>query len=160
MRQRKNLRLQNYDYSQNGYYFVTICVCDRKDALGEIVDGRMVLNECGNIVENEWKGLGDHYGNCRPGRYVIMLNHIHGIIMIQNDVGTGFKPVPTRYSLSEMVRGFKTFSSRKINQRNHDSVFRWQRSFYDHVVRNERSLHKIYEYMDNNPLAMDMKEIL
>ena len=87
-----------------------------------------------------------------------MPNHIHGIIVIKNEniVGIGLKPFPT-YGLSEMIRGFKTYSSRKINEEIKNSKkFQWQKSFYDHVVRNENELFRIREYVQNNPLKWDL----
>ncbi len=94
-----------------------------------------------------------------------MPNHVHGIVVINNVsvvVGTGFKPVPTpmtptptitskHHSLSEIMRGFKTFSSRRINENNSQNIFRWQRSFYDHVIRDENSLNHIRQYIRDNP---------
>ena len=85
---------------------------------------------------------------------MVMPNHFHGIIVI-NNVGTGFKPVPTEHGLSEIVRGFKTFSSRKINHLNPSLNFSWQRSFYDHIIRTEKTLGKIREYITNNPLRWE-----
>jgi len=92
-------------------------------------------------------------------KFIIMPNHIHGIVVIYNNVGAGLKPAPTypmeRYSLSEIIRGFKTFSSRKINKQNSHIHFRWQRSFYDHIIRNEQSLHDTRQYIKNNPLKWE-----
>jgi REP element-mobilizing transposase RayT len=87
-----------------------------------------------------------------------MPNHVHGIIVIDNEnvVGNGLKPFPT-HGLSEIIRGFKTFSSRKINEEIEiDNKFQWQKSFYDHIIRDERSLDLIREYVQNNPLRWDL----
>jgi len=86
-----------------------------------------------------------------------MPNHVHGILHIKN-VGTGFKPVPTRYSLSEIIRGFKTYSSLRINKIERHNSFRWQRSFYDHIIRNEQSLLAIRQYIRNNPKNWEKDE--
>ena len=153
MKNRKSNRLKNYNYSQNGIYFLTICTKNRKEFFGEIKNGKMYLNDYGKIVEKCWLDLPNHYKNCILDTCVIMPNHIHTIIEINNilNVGTGFKPVPTGHSLSEIIRGFKTFSSKYINKLKNPNIFQWQRSFYDHVIRNETSLNKIREYIIENP---------
>ncbi len=161
MKERKQVRLRDYDYSKNGYYFVTICTRDRKGFFGEIEEGKMILNAYGRIVFECWCDLPKHYVNCSLDSFVIMPNHVHGIVVIDNEnvVGNGLKPFPTYglSGLSEIVRGFKTFSSRRINEgiRNRDR-FSWQKSFYDHIVRSERSLSRIREYIQNNPLKWDL----
>ena len=104
MRERKKIRLKGYDYSQSGYYFVTLCTEDRDEWFGKVENGEMVLNQYGKIVNQCRDDLPSHYLNCSSDTFVVMPNHIHGIIVIHNDNG-----------LSERVRGFKTFSSRKIN---------------------------------------------
>lgn len=148
---RKRNRLKNFDYSNNGYYFVTICVYKREYVFGEIKDDQMVLNRYGKIMKKCYLDLPNHYINCTLDEYVIMPNHMHGIIIIKN-VGNGLKPFPTntKYSLSEIIRGFKTFSSRSIHQLGLNS-FKWQKSFYDHIIRNEQSLWAIRQYIKNNP---------
>jgi len=113
----------------------------------------MVLNLCGEIVSQCWHDLPGHYPNLRLDQFVVMPNHIHGIINIyNNNVGTGLKPVPTKlHGLSEFIRAFKTFSSRGINQHlNGDGRFQWQRSFHDHIIRNKKSLEEIRQYIVRN----------
>jgi len=114
----------------------------------------MKLNRYGKITRECWLDLPNHYANCQLDSFMVMPNHFHGIIVI-NNVGTGFKPVPTEHGLSEIVRGFKTFSSRKINHLNPSLNFSWQRSFYDHIIRTEKTLGKIREYITNNPLRWE-----
>ncbi|MFH1360387.1 MAG: transposase [Candidatus Omnitrophota bacterium] len=157
MKNRKRNRLKNYDYAQAGYYFVTVCAQNREECFGKIVDSQMILNSCGAIAQTCWFDLPNHYHHCGLDEFIIMPNHIHGIVMIKNDVGTGFKPVPTyrRHSLSEIIRGFKTFSSKKINASGRKIRFHWQRSFYDSIIRNKKSLNTIREYMRNNPLRWE-----
>ena len=154
VRNRKPNRLKNYDYSSSGYYFVTICTKNRQEYFGNIIDNKMILNKYGKIIENCYLDLTNHYSNCLLDEYIIMPNHIHAIIVIKNTnqpVGNGLKPFPTKYSLSEIIRGFKTFSSRKIHELGLNS-FKWQKSFYDHIIRNEYSLFRIREYIRNNPI--------
>ena len=149
MRERKPNRLKDYDYSQDGYYFVTVCAQNREEWFGKVEKGEMILNQYGKIVNPCWDDLPNHYLNCLLDMFVIMPNHVHGIIVINNDetVENGFKPFPT-HGLSEMIRGFKTFSSRKINEEiKSDKKFQRQKSFYDHAIRNEKSLHNLRHYI-------------
>ena len=95
-----------------------------------------------------------HYQNCMLDQFVIMPNHVHGILIIDYCMS----PVkPFKYSLSEIIRGFKTFSAREINIKNPER-FSWQRSFYDHIIRNEKSLYEIRNYIANNPLQWDLEK--
>jgi REP element-mobilizing transposase RayT len=161
MLQRKPTRLHGFNYANNGYYFVTICVKNRKAYFGNVVDRQMILNQLGEIIESSWLDLINHYNNCLLDEYIIMPNHMHGIVVINNQcVGEGFKPSPTDrkiYSLFEIIRGFKTFSSRRMHEL-YTKEFQWQRSFYDHIIRNETSLNSIRNYIRYNPYKWDIDE--
>jgi REP element-mobilizing transposase RayT len=129
-------------------------VKNRENWFGEISDGEMNLNSYGDILSACWLNLPNHYKNCILDVSIVMPNHFHGILIINNcvSVGTDLKPVPKKHGLSEIIRGFKTFASIRINQiSNNEKVFRWQRSFHDHIVRNEKSLETIRKYITNNP---------
>ena len=157
MLNRKRNRLNKFDYSSQGYYFVTICVKDRVCCFGDVVGGEMVLSDYGQVVKDCWLGLPNHYQNAKLDHFVVMPNHFHGIIIISS-VGNGLKPFPTStHGLSEIIRGFKTFSSRTINNLN-QIHFSWQKSFYDHVIRQDESLDKIREYILNNPKQWELDE--
>jgi len=167
---RRSIRLKGYDYSQEGIYFVTICVQNRECLLGKIMDGEMVLNEYGQIVQMVWGELLQHYNNIQLDEFVIMPNHIHGIILITDDddttiVGAGLKPAPTKpapttsakttakHGLPEIVRALKTFSARKINElRNTRGEKLWQRNYWEHIIRNEQSYQRIAKYIIYNPM--------
>lgn len=84
-RNRKLNRLKDYDYSQAGYYYVTVCTKDRHECLGEIKDGAMIFNECGESVDRYWAQIPRHYGNVTLDEFVVMPNHVHGIILIDRD---------------------------------------------------------------------------
>ena len=118
---------------------------------------RVILNQYGEIIQLSWLALPEHYRNVELDVLVIMPNHIHGIIFL-TDVGAGLKPAPTVpachcHSLPEIVRGFKTFSSRKIDElRNMSGTALWQRSYYEHIIRRDESLEKIRDYIETNPL--------
>jgi len=153
LKQRKQNRLKNYDYSQSGYYFVTICTQNREEWFGRIENGVMGLNGNGQIVENQWVWLAKQYPYVVLDSYVVMPNHFHGVIGI--NVGHGRdRSLQKIKSLSELVGAFKTTSSKLIH--NSGIVgFHWQKSFYDHVIRDELSLDRIREYVINNPKQWD-----
>ena len=115
-------------------------------------------NRFGAVVERCWHDLVNHYTHVDLDEFVVMPNHIHGVIWLRDPRRAGLKPAPTddhvrRHGLSEIVRAFKTFSARRINQlRGTAGVAVWQRNYYERVVRNERELNAIREYIRANPL--------
>lgn len=185
---RRSVRLKNYDYSQPGSYFITICTNDRKKLFGDIEttsidraglepapteNSHVKLNNYGEIVLQTWQDLVKHNNGIKLGEFVIMPNHIHGIIHIIDsetewddftpsnfkfrDVGAGSKPALNHYekrtSLSEVIRQFKTFSTRKINRLwKTPGVSIWQRDYFEHIIRDQKSYDQIVEYIQNNPL--------
>ena len=161
-RRRRLMRLQGFDYTRQGAYFITICTRNRECLLGDVGEGRMHLNEAGLFAQAAWEDLPRHYPHVALDAWTIMPNHVHGIVVLTERVkappeGSGLKPDPTnanavRHGLPEVVRAFKTFSARRIN------VFRgavgapfWQRNYYEHVIRNEESLNRIRQYILDNP---------
>ena len=173
---RKSNRLQHYDYVQAGYYFVTICTQHRKELFGEIIDNQMVTNRAGEMVATTWNELPKFYHGIQIDQFQMMPNHIHGIIVL---VGDGPCAVPNEpgiipdgqpqgvvptLSLSNVVHRFKTLTTRLYIQGVHKDGWKpfntklWQRSFYDHVIRDEQSLHDIREYIQNNPLNWELDE--
>jgi putative transposase len=165
---RHSIRLKGYDYSQAGAYFVTICTQDRICLFGEVLDGEMRLNVLGEIVHRTWNDLPNHVVRIVLDEFVVMPNHIHGIIMIGDQsavgagsvgagsVGAGSEPAPTttkRHGLPEIIRQFKTFSARRINEhRGTAGTPVWQRNYYEHIIRDEASLNRIRDYIVNNPM--------
>ena len=161
---RKPNRLKGYDYSQQGYYFVTICTHNRIEYFGGIKNDSMVINKYGLIVRQQWKWLENHFKYVHLDEFIIMPNHMHGILEINPNVGTNRdlsllrqqkhndeKSTIKIKSLSELIGAFKTTSSKQIHLEGL-LEFKWQRSFYEHIVRNEKSLEKIRWYIKNNPL--------
>ena len=248
---RRSIRLKGYDYTQPGAYFITICTQGRECLFGEIIDGEMHLNEAGQIVVQTWQDLPNHISNVQLDAFVVMPNHVHGIIIITDragvvgtgsepartmmgsgsavdsdstpgpgsaadsgstagpgsvgagsvgagsepapttttgpgptagpgsvagsgpttgpgsvavvvgsgsvgsgSVGAGSEPAPTRssYGLPEIVRQFKTFSARRINElRGTPGTPVWQRNYYEHIIRNKRALNAIRQYIMENP---------
>ena len=163
-RRRSSLRLPEYNYSQASAYFVTRVVKGRKPIFGKVVDEEVELNECGKVIENAWLDLPNHYEHVSLDEFIVMPDHVHGIMIIThteaNGVGAGLKPAPTkRYADGEAVRAFKTFSARRINQkRRTPGTPLWQRGYFDHVIRNEDDLNRLREYILTNPLRWTLKE--
>jgi len=155
-------RKKDYNYAQNGYYFLTICTKYRHPWFGKIKDGNMELSDCGIIVKNQWKWLEKHYEYVRLDKYVVMPDHFHGIIIIDTiknvdahcnahlqyppNTQNIIKPIPN------LIAAFKSTSFRLMRDSGH-SDFRWQRSFHDRIIRNNIELEKIRGYIVNNPIA-------
>jgi putative transposase len=162
---RKSIRLKGYDYTRPGAYFVTICFHGGDRELGYIANGQIRLSPIGEIVSHAWHDLPNHYPHILLDEFMIMPNHVHGIIILAERpvVGAGLRPAPTGpaptgpaptpcHGLSEIVRAFKSFSARRINEyRNTPGVPVWQRNYYEHIIRDDRSLNAIRQYIHSNP---------
>ena len=159
---KKQYRRRNYDYSQNGSYFITICTADREMFFGDINDGKIELSEIGWIAEKFWQEIPSHFLGVNLDEYVIMPNHIHGVIEINKSdpVGTGHCPVPTvgskfghvtPKSLSTIVGSYKSIVTKEINLHIQNSGFAWQLRFHDRIIRDEGELNRIREYIESNP---------
>ncbi len=158
---RKPNRLNHFDYTTPGYYFVTICAQDRVCCFGEVIDGEMVLNKFGKIVEKYWVEIPEHYPNVKLDVYQIMPNHLHGIIII-TPVGAAIgRPTEKAgnarpyISLNTIIGSFKNITV-KIIHKSGSANFSWQKSFYDHVIRRDESLEKIRTYITNNPKQWEL----
>jgi len=148
---RKPLRLPGYDYGNAGMYFITICTHGRRCLFGRIADGKMHLNELGVIAETCWHDLAAHYPHVDLDSFVIMPNHVHGIVCLTHHAVAGDETA-LRHGLPEVIRAFKTFSARRITSRRKASEPLWQRGYYEHIIRREDSLDNIREYIETNPL--------
>lgn len=156
---RKSIRLKEYDYSHGGYYFVTICTKEGVNLFGKIHKGKMILNEFGKIVFETWIDLPNHNSNIGLDYFCIMPNHVHFILIINEMIRAGLEPAPTEHGLAEIIRQFKTFSSKKINIINKSpGKSLWQRNYYEHVIRNEKDLYEIRKYIEQNPLNWEKDE--
>jgi putative transposase len=153
---RRSIRLPEYDYSKAGAYYVTICTQDRKCVLGNIVDNKIQLSKIGEIVEECWKWLFEQYLHVSCDIYTIMPNHIHAILVINDEPGRGGSrtaPTVKRKPLGRLLGAFKTVSTKQINMlRNTPGRIIWQRNYYEHVIRNQKSYEQIAEYIYQNPL--------
>ncbi len=159
-RRRHSLRLPDYDYGQAGAYFVTVCTRDRLPLFGSIAGNEMQLTKAGRAVAERGSAIPDHYPHAETDAFVVMPNHIHGIIFItETSVGANnHSPLrsgcssfrsPSR-TLGSIVRGFK-IGVTKWFRANTDVRDVWQRNYYEHVIRSEATLRDIRAYIVNNP---------
>ncbi len=161
--ERRPTRLPGYDYSQPGAYFVTICVKDRLCLFGSVVDGTMVPNDAGRMVTTTWSEMPDHYGDVTLDQFVVMPNHVHGVILLNIHGGRpGGRPRGAAPTLTDLMDRFKTLTTRRYIEgvrRDGWPPFPgqlWQRSYYDHVVRGDESLIEIREYIATNPIKWQL----
>ena len=178
---RRSIRLKGYDYSQPGLYFITICTHQRKWLFGQVQHGAMELNHFGEIADAEWLKTAEIRNNVELLEYVIMPNHIHGIILLndlENDNRRGTmhraptttphraptttphraptyeqfgKPTPN--TIPTIIRGYKSSVTKQINDlRNVSGAPVWQRNYYEHIIRDENALNRICAYIQTNPV--------
>ena len=150
-RSRRSIRLRNYDYSRPGYYFVTICTANRDPLFGRIEGSQMVGNGYAGIVRLCWEELTIHYPYASLDAFVIMPNHVHGIVTLTDGPGTRASAA-IRHGLPEIVRALKTYSARRINaSRGTLGTSVWQRGYYERIIRNEHELRLTRKYIASNP---------
>ena len=188
---RRSIRLKGYDYTSPGAYFITICSSDKDKFFGFIENGIMKLNDFGHIVNLTWFDLPNHNPHISLDAFVVMPDHIHGIVIINgcnnvgagsgdivgagsgddivgagsgdDIVGAGSEPAPTTttttqssaptiHGLPEIIRQFKTFSARRINEILHSPGKPvWQRNYYEHIIRENGEMERIRKYIRENP---------
>ncbi len=173
----ESARLHNWDYRSDGSYFITICTKNREHFFGDIQNGNMILTEIGQLAYQFWKEIPDHFSSIELGNFVIMPNHVHGILTIhgynKNIIWDGNKPAsssmddkndnndsksknekmskisPKPGSISTIIRSYKSVVTKHSKQ--FDSNFAWQSRFHDHIIRNRYSFYVIQKYIFNNP---------
>ena len=166
---RRSIRLKGYDYTQPGAYFVTMCTWHRETLLGDIIGGEMRLSAMGQIIEIEWRRLTDHFNHLELGAFVIMPNHVHGILILSTGEASAqivSYPAEIRWadaspqppigtqpgSLGAILQNLKSVSTRKINQLQcTPGAPVWQRNYYEHIIRDEADWRRIAAYIQNNP---------
>lgn len=159
-RQRRSIRLKGFDYREPGVYFVTICTANRQSVFGAIVDGAMALNEFGKVVEAEWHRSAIVRPQIRLDAFVVMPNHVHGVICLNEAEGKArLAPTPGQFrqlvrgSLGMIVGAFKSASTKRINEiRGTPGALLWQRNYFEHVIRHEEELNRVREYIAANPV--------
>mgnify|MGYP002863282802 CR=1 FL=1 len=163
---RKTIRLQSWDYANDGAYFITICTKNRHHYFGHIIDGKMQLSPTGVIANVFWHEIKHHAKNIELGQFIVMPNHVHGILILKNNddysVGGGHAlPLPnkntgkTRFqnpgknSISSIVGNYKSAVTKHAHRLGYD--FEWQTRFHDHIIRDEKAFLNISNYILNNP---------
>ncbi|MCR8561141.1 hypothetical protein KXD93_26015 [Mucilaginibacter sp. BJC16-A38] len=166
---RKSIRLKGYDYSQSGAYFITICTYGMQLFFGDVINEEMNLNEMGQIAYNEWLKTPEIRPYASLDIFVIMPNHMHGIIFLDD---ASMQPLPAStspisnsvkhdddfvsslkspsHSIGAIVRGYKSSVTKQINLLNETGTV-WQRNYHEHIIRNEKSYSRIFDYIINNP---------
>ena len=167
---RRSLRLKGYDYSQKGAYYVTIVAWRRECLFGEVVNGDVKLSSYGEIVQKWWDEIPRHFQNVETGAFIIMPNHVHGIIIITARRGTvpvpedmggdklGGETPPLRTpTLGQIVAYFKYQSTKEMNLFDNTGTVTkfWQRNYYEHIIRSDKDLKNKTDYINANPLLWD-----
>jgi putative transposase len=181
---RRSIRLKEYDYAQAGGYYITIVTWQRECLFGEIVNGEMMLNNRGEIANACWREIANHFQNVELGAFVVMPNHVHGIIFIVDRRGAvlapeengedkisannkfigktsgGETPPLRRPTLGQIMAYFKYQSTKRMNLLSNTGVTTkfWQRNYYEHVIRDEQDLQNKTEYIQANPLLWEQDD--
>lgn len=168
---RRSVRLNGFDYSQNGWYFVTVCTFKRLQIFGEIKNSKMITNMEGKIVESAWRSLPGNF-NIKLGPFQIMPDHFHGIIVFEKSCRGGAIPALNIFhgdtagredrapTLGQVIAYFKYQTTKEINPL-HVYNRIWQRNYYEHIIRNEKQFYAIQQYIIENPKnwANDTREL-
>ena len=178
---RRSIRLRGYDYTRAGAYFITICTHNRASLFGNIHNGAMYLNDWGRIVADAWIAIPDHFPHATPDAFVVMPNHVHGIVWLRTagddasvltDDGRGEACLaPTdatsnqksgfkTHSVASIVASFKSAATKRINElRGTRGMKVWQRNFYEHIIRDDSALHGIRRYIRDNPIQWSADDL-
>ena len=174
LRQRKPNRMPGFDYSACGCYFVTICIKQREmNSFGKIINGKIELSPIGEIAIKCWLEIPVHFSNIRLDDFVIMPDHVHGIVIILHNVGNAnlrslrttiapdqkvsihAKKITSDRSkmlLPKIMQNFKAAVTREINKYPDGDFFAWQKSFYDHIIHSQKELFQMRKYIHENPI--------
>ncbi len=166
-----SLRLPEFDYTQPGFYFVTIVTHKHKSLFGKIINEKVVLSDFGNLITEYWLNIPIHFDNVKLDEFIVMPNHIHGIIQLIDDPSINVETqhavslqekriqkfghvVPK--SLPVIVRSFKSATTKKIRSLTNKSFVLWQKNYYEHIIRNEKELFRIRKYIVDNPIKWEL----
>ena len=175
---RRSIRLKEYDYSQPGAYFITIVTYQRECLFGEITDEEIVLSKAGLVAKQQWERLPHRFHNIELSTFVVMPNHVHGIILMKDygrgiagnlkdlDEGTSrYAPTERQFgkqipgSIPTIVRSYKSAVSHRINlMRGTKNAPVWQRNYYEHIIRNQTDLEQTYKYIQFKPVQWSRDE--
>ena len=164
-------RLQSWNYGNNGAYFITICTQNREHYFGKIINREMHLNEIGKLAEQYWIEIPNHFPFVELGNYVVMPNHVHGIVII-NKINDNVETLhcnvstdknnqmalisPKPGTIPTIIRSYKSIVTKM--SRNIHADFGWQSRFHDHIIRNAQSFENIQDYILENPNKWDNDE--
>ena len=152
---RKHIRIEDYDYSTPGAYFITVCTANREKIFWKSVGAdiirpqNMPLSPIGKIVEQGILQMADHYENVTVDKYCVMPDHVHLILRIETDIDGRMISAPT---VSTVIGSLKRWISKQVGK------LIWQKSFYDHAIRNQQDYDEIWEYIENNPITYTLKK--
>lgn len=166
---RRSVRLANVDYSQIGHYFLTVCAAEKRMLFGSMTDKTVSLNSIGKIAQSVWTQIPQHFQGVELGEFVIMPNHMHGIVSItrrarhavplpgKDRLETFSSPISG--SIATMVRSFKAEVTRRVRVERRDKAFSvWQRGFYEHVIRDADEYANARRYIVENPKRFGLKK--
>lgn len=139
--ERKNPRLKDFDYTLGGYYFITICTKNKAHYFGEIMNEEMKINDIGKLAYNCIEKIEEIYKTVKIDKFVVMPNHIHMIMIINKE---------TENSIYRVIKQYKEYITKQIKE----SI--WQKSYYDHIIRNEKDYLRIWQYIDENILKWSL----
>lgn len=166
MKQRRSVRLRDYDYRHSGAYFVTICVHPhlwRRELFGCITETKLRPNRFGRIVAAAWNDLPNHHATASLDAWVVMPNHFHAILVLTNDVQKEWQTArfaaPQADALGTIAGAFKSAVSREIGRVRAAKTAVWQRGFYEHIIRDEKALVAIRRYIIENPQRWHCDEL-
>ena len=143
---RKKMRLQGYDYTYDNYYFITVCTKNKKKIFGEIQNGQMVYTNLGKIIDDIITTIPTVHDEVLIDKYVVMPNHVHLIISLENR--------EREIGIPAIMRGFKSYTDRKYKENSNEDL--WQTSYYDRIIRNDKEYLKIWKYIDENILKWEL----
>jgi REP element-mobilizing transposase RayT len=149
-------RLKVWNYSQPWWYYVTINTKDHAEYFGKVENGKMKINDLGKIVESCWEEIPNHFESVELDYYMIMPNHVHGIIIINPIVETPDRASLRQPTLGIIINQFKGSVKRWANKNGYQ-YFSWQTRFYDRIIRNENELYNVRKYIYNNPLRREIE---
>jgi REP element-mobilizing transposase RayT len=171
--ERRPLRLPEYDYSNNGAYYVTICIHDRTQRLfGDVINDKMQLSDVGHIVYNQWQQLPERFSHIQLDEFVVMPNHVHGIVIINRIGRAPARSAPTKpvnsqndgnyVTIGTIVGTYKSLVANEclklFKSQNRYLGNLWQRNYYEHVIRDEKSLQSVRRYISENPQKWSIDE--